>query len=69
MELLEALPEKYRAVVHLCYYEGYSTEEIAALLGRKPATVRSQLARGGLCCGTFGKERKTYDGTGLSEAF
>ena len=46
LELLEALPEKYRAVVHLCYYEGYSTEEIAALLGRKPATVRSQLARG-----------------------
>ena len=25
---------------------GYSKTEIAALLGRKPATVRSQLARG-----------------------
>ena len=46
LELLEALPEKYRSVLHLYYYEGYATDEIAAILGRRAATVRSQLSRG-----------------------
>lgn len=46
LELLEGLSEKYRAVLHLYYYEGYATEEIAAILGRSPGTVRSQLSRG-----------------------
>ena len=46
LDLLEALPEKYRGVLHLYYYEGYSTDEIGAILGRRPATVRSQLSRG-----------------------
>ena len=36
---------RYRAVIHLFYYEGCSTEEIARLLGRKPSTVRTQLTR------------------------
>ena len=40
-----ALPTKYRTVVHLFYYEGYQTEEIARILGRSPSTVRSQLTR------------------------
>ena len=47
-ELVEAilsLPADQRAVVHLFYYEGYSTEEIANLLGRRPGTVRSHLSR------------------------
>ena len=44
--LLEGLPQKYRAVLHLYYYEGYDTGEIAVILGRSPNTVRSQLARG-----------------------
>ena len=39
------LPGKYRAVVHLFYYEGYQTEEIARILGRPPSTVRAQLTR------------------------
>ena len=43
--LLE-LPIKYRQVLYLHYYEGYSTEEIANLLHIKPATVRTQLKRG-----------------------
>ena len=41
-----ALPEKYRVVIHLHYYEGYGVEEIAALLGRRAGTVKSQLNRG-----------------------
>ena len=44
-EALAVLPAKYRAVLHLFYYEGYQTEEIARILGRSPATVRSQLTR------------------------
>ena len=39
------LPEKLRTVVHLHYAEGYATEEIAALLGVPPATVRTRLRR------------------------
>ena len=41
-----ALPEKYSAVVHLHYYEGYSIKEIAKLLGIPAATVGTRLARG-----------------------
>lgn len=39
------LPLKYRTVVHLHYYCGYSTEEIAQILSVKPSTVKSQLHR------------------------
>ena len=46
-ETLEApSPDKYRTVLHLYYYEDMTTEEIARLLDRSPATVRSQLMRG-----------------------
>ena len=44
-DCVKALPPKYRAVVHLYYYEQYSTVEIAKLLGKKESTVRSLLAR------------------------
>ena len=43
---VKALPEKYREVIHLFYHEGYATAEIARILGRNEATVRSHLARG-----------------------
>lgn len=39
------LPAKYKTVVYLYYYEGYSTKEIALRLGCSHATVRSQLLR------------------------
>ena len=42
---LAQLPSKYRSVIHLYYYEGYSTEEIARILGRRASTVRTQLTR------------------------
>ena len=44
-EAVKALPDKYREVVHLFYQEGYQTGEIARILDRKEATVRSDLAR------------------------
>ena len=45
MEAMLALPPRERAVIHLFYYEGYSTEEIAAITGQRPGTVRSRLSR------------------------
>lgn len=41
-----ALPAKYRAVIHLFYFEGLTTAEIAGHLGVAEGTVRSQLSRG-----------------------
>ena len=49
MELHEALSKlapKYRTVIHLFYYEGYSTAQIAQILDQKESTVRSRLKRG-----------------------
>lgn len=40
------LPQKYKAVIHLFYYEDYSVSEIAKILGSKETTVKSQLHRG-----------------------
>ena len=40
-EQLQLLPGKYRAVLHLFYYEQLSVREIRKLLGEKPATVRT----------------------------
>lgn len=40
------LPRKYRMVIYLHYYEGYSTAEIAQILGSKQSTVCTQLERG-----------------------
>ena len=43
---LDILPARYRAVIHLYYYEEMSVDEISAVLSTKPATIRSRLARG-----------------------
>ena len=40
------LPQKYRAVIHLFYYEELTVREIAEVLQVKESTVRSQLHRG-----------------------
>lgn len=48
-ELFEAvmvLPAKYRVVIYLFYYEGYSTRELASILNLPEATVRTRLLRG-----------------------
>ena len=39
------LPQKYRTVIHMHYYMGYSVEEIAKILKSKPSTVKSWLHR------------------------
>lgn len=45
-EAVKELPVKYREVIHLFYYEGFSTYEIAGILKQKESTVRSRLMRG-----------------------
>lgn len=45
-EAVKGLPVRDREVIHLFYYEGFSTGEIAQILGQKEATVRSRLVRG-----------------------
>jgi RNA polymerase sigma-70 factor (ECF subfamily) len=40
-----ALPEKYRDVIYLHYYEGYSAVEIAKMLGKNENTIYTWLDR------------------------
>ena len=40
------LPPKYKAVIHLFYYEDLSVAQISKYLGIKESTVKSQLSRG-----------------------
>lgn len=39
------LPVKYRTVIHLHYYMGYSVAEIAGITKTNPSTVKTRLAR------------------------
>jgi RNA polymerase sigma factor (sigma-70 family) len=43
---LFALPERYKTVLYLYYFEGYTTKEIADILKRNESTIRTQLQRG-----------------------
>ena len=45
LEELWSLPPEERAAIHLFYYEGYSTQEIAQMTDVAPGTVRSRLSR------------------------
>ncbi|MGN0593829.1 MAG: RNA polymerase sigma factor [Hominimerdicola sp.] len=42
---VQKLPEKYRTVVHLFYYEELSVAQISKIVGSKESTVKSQLHR------------------------
>lgn len=45
-ETVMKLPEKYRIVIHLFYYEDYSVNEIADILKVTPNNVKVRLSRG-----------------------
>ena len=45
-EKVMKLPEKYRIVIHLFYYEDYSVREIAGILRITEANVKVRLSRG-----------------------
>lgn len=45
-QALQSLPEKYRVVLYLYYYEGYPVKELSILLSRRESTLQTQLATG-----------------------
>lgn len=61
LEAVQALPDHYRQAVYLRYYEEYSLEEIAALMGCRTTQVSTYLYRGKarlktMLGGTYGTE-------------
>ena len=46
MEEVMKLPVNYRISIYLFYYEGYSSKEIANLLGKKESAINMYLSRG-----------------------
>jgi RNA polymerase sigma-70 factor (ECF subfamily) len=45
LEYLSLLPQKYRLVIHLYYYEDMSVRQISGILNAKEPTVRTWLTR------------------------
>lgn len=45
MEAVGSLDEKYRTIVHLHFYEGYTVRETAEILGISPSTAGTRLER------------------------
>lgn len=45
-ETVMKLPEKYRVIIHLFYYEDYSVKEISDILNLSESNVKVRLSRG-----------------------
>ena len=45
MEAILALPDSYKTVIYMYYYEGYSTTETAKILDKSPNTIKTWLSR------------------------
>ncbi|MDR0905990.1 MAG: RNA polymerase sigma factor [Oscillospiraceae bacterium] len=43
LQAVLALPDKYKTVIYLYYYEGYSSAEVAKILRRPQSTVRNYM--------------------------
>lgn len=61
LDIVLSLPDKYKIVIHLYYYEQYTINEISEITGRKPSTVQTQLQRGRSLLEKKLKEEKTYE--------
>lgn len=48
-EIVNELPQNYRTVIYLFYYEGYKTKEIAKILNKSEGTVKTWLFRAREC--------------------
>lgn len=64
-KVLEAIPEKYRAVLILRDLENFSTSEIAAILHRKEATIRWRLAEARMRFQELWKRRQSSEAASL----
>lgn len=62
-EAVLALPEQYRTVIHLFYYEDYSVQEIARILRLTKQAVKTRLFRGRQMLRAALKEESNDDGT------
>ena len=66
-EAVKQLPQEQRACkracIHLFYYEGYPTRDVARMLGRKESTIRSDLRRAREKLKKLLKEAYDFEGT------
>ena len=46
LEEISKLPVNYRTAIYLYYFEGYNTEEIADIMGKRKTAVSKYLSRG-----------------------
>jgi RNA polymerase sigma-70 factor (ECF subfamily) len=60
-EAVMRLPEKYRIVIHLFYYEDYNIREIADILKISESNVKIRLSRGRMLLKEALKEEWEYD--------
>lgn len=61
LEIVLSLPDKYKIVIHLYYYEQYTINEIAKITGKKPSTIQTQLQRGRKLIEKKLKEENDYE--------
>lgn len=61
IDVLMSIPEKYRIVIHLYYYEQYSLKEISEITSRKESTVQTHLQRGRKLIEKKLKEEEEYE--------
>jgi len=61
LEAVSTLPEGYRTVVHLYYYEGLSAAQIAGLLKLREGTVNTRLSRARAMLRELLKEEEKYE--------
>ncbi len=60
MEELWQLPEKYRNVIYLYYYESFKISEIAEILSEKPNTIGTRLKRARKALGIILEKEDNY---------
>ena len=60
-EAIASLPESYRVVIHLYYYESMSVKEIGTLLHLSESAVKSRLFRARELLRTQWKEEGAYE--------
>lgn len=60
-EAVITLPEKYRIIIHLFYYEDYSVNEIANIQKISVSNVKTRLSRGRMLLKEKLKEEWDYD--------
>lgn len=61
LNAMNSLPEKYKSVLHMFYYEEYTINEISSVLGMKSNTVKTNLARGRTMLKDFLGEEFAYE--------